>query len=56
MKQRIGIAQALMNDPELLILDEITSNLDPVGRSQIIELLKDLKKEGKTIFISTHFT
>jgi ABC-2 type transport system ATP-binding protein len=54
MKQRIGIAQALMNDPELLILDEITSNLDPVGRSQIIELLKELSKEGKTIFISTH--
>jgi len=54
MKQRIGIAQALMNDPELLILDEITSNLDPVGRNQIIELLKDLNKEGKTIFISTH--
>jgi ABC-2 type transport system ATP-binding protein len=54
MKQRIGIAQALMNDPELLILDEITSNLDPVGRSQIIELLKELNREGKTIFISTH--
>jgi ABC-2 type transport system ATP-binding protein len=54
MKQRIGIAQALMNDPELLILDEITSNLDPVGRNQIIDLLKDLNKEGKTIFISTH--
>ncbi|NHJ20157.1 MAG: ABC transporter ATP-binding protein [Candidatus Lokiarchaeota archaeon] len=54
MKQRIGIAQALMNDPELLILDEITSNLDPIGRNQMIELLKDLKKQGKTIFISTH--
>ena len=54
MKQRIGIAQALMNDPELLILDEITSNLDPVGRNQMIELLKDLKKQSKTIFISTH--
>ncbi len=54
MKQRIGIAQALMNDPELLILDEITSNLDPVGRNQMIELLKSLRKEGKTIFISTH--
>jgi ABC-2 type transport system ATP-binding protein len=54
MKQRIGIAQALMNDPELLILDEITSNLDPVGRNQMIELLKDLRQEGKTIFISTH--
>ncbi|MHA1144052.1 MAG: ABC transporter ATP-binding protein [Candidatus Helarchaeota archaeon] len=54
MKQRIGIAQALMNDPDLLILDEITSNLDPLGRSHIIDLLKQLKKEGKTIFVSTH--
>ncbi|NVM55912.1 MAG: ABC transporter ATP-binding protein [Candidatus Helarchaeota archaeon] len=54
MKQRIGIAQALMNDPELLILDEITSNLDPLGRKQMIDLLKDLRKEGKTMFISTH--
>ncbi|MHA1266586.1 MAG: ABC transporter ATP-binding protein [Candidatus Helarchaeota archaeon] len=54
MKQRIGIAQALMNDPELLILDEITSNLDPLGRMQMITLLKDLRQEGKTMFISTH--
>lgn len=54
MKQRIGIAQALMNDPQLLILDEITSNLDPLGRNQMIELLKDLRQEGKTMFISTH--
>ncbi|MBD3196400.1 MAG: ATP-binding cassette domain-containing protein [Candidatus Lokiarchaeota archaeon] len=54
MKQRIGIAQALMNDPDLLILDEITSNLDPLGRNHIISLIKDLKKEGKTILISTH--
>ncbi|MBD3197866.1 MAG: ATP-binding cassette domain-containing protein [Candidatus Lokiarchaeota archaeon] len=54
MKQRIGIAQALMNDPDLLILDEITSNLDPLGRNHIIGLIKDLKKEGKTILISTH--
>ncbi len=54
MKQRIGIAQALMNDPELLILDEITSNLDPLGRNQMIELLKDLRQEGKTMLISTH--
>lgn len=54
MKQRIGIAQALMNNPELLILDEITANLDPIGRNQIIDLLKDLRKEGKTIFVSTH--
>ncbi|MFX1313906.1 MAG: ABC transporter ATP-binding protein [Promethearchaeota archaeon] len=54
MKQRIGIAQALMNDPELLILDEITSNLDPLGRNRMIDLLKDLRQEGKTILISTH--
>ena len=54
MKQRIGIAQALMNNPDLLILDEITSNLDPIGRNQMIDLLKDLRKEGKTMFISTH--
>lgn len=54
MKQRIGIAQALMNDPELLILDEITSNLDPLGRNQMVNLLKDLRQEGKTILISTH--
>ncbi len=54
MKQRIGIAQALMNDPEILILDEITSNLDPLGRNQMIDLLKELRKEGKTMLISTH--
>jgi len=54
MKQRLGIAQALMNDPDLLILDEITSNLDPIGRNQMIELLKELRNQGKTIFISTH--
>ncbi|MDD1779430.1 MAG: ABC transporter ATP-binding protein [Candidatus Helarchaeota archaeon] len=54
MKQRIGIAQAMMNNPDLLILDEITSNLDPLGRNEMIALLKDLRKEGKTMFISTH--
>jgi len=54
MKQRIGIAQAMMNNPDLLILDEITSNLDPLGRNEMIGLLKDLRKEGKTMFISTH--
>jgi len=54
MKQRIGIAQALMNNPDLLVLDEITSNLDPMGRNEMIDLLKELRKEGKTMFISTH--
>lgn len=54
MKQRIGIAQALINDPDLLIMDEITSNLDPMGRAEMISLIKQLRKEGKTLFISTH--
>lgn len=54
MKQRIGIAQALINDPDLLILDEITSNLDPLGRNEMVDLIKDLRQQGKTIFVSTH--
>lgn len=54
MLQRIGIAQALVNDPRLLILDEPMSGLDPVGRREIRDLLLELKAEGKTIFFSTH--
>ncbi len=54
MLQRIGIAQALLSDPELLILDEPMSGLDPVGRIEIKELLLKLKRLGKTIFFSTH--
>lgn len=54
MLQRIGIAQALLADPELLILDEPMSGLDPVGRVEIKDLLLKLKKLGKTIFFSTH--
>ena len=54
MVQRLGLAQALMNDPELLILDEPTSNMDPVGRREFRELVLDLKKQGKTVFISSH--
>ena len=54
MLQRIGLAQALVNDPELLILDEPTSALDPVARVIIRELLLRLKKEGKTVFLSSH--
>lgn len=54
MMQRLGLAQALMNDPELIILDEPTDGVDPVGRRDIRELLLELKKEGKTIFINSH--
>jgi ABC-2 type transport system ATP-binding protein len=54
MRQRLGIATALMNDPDLLLLDEPYSGLDPVGRKQLRELLLDLKRQGKTIMMSSH--
>lgn len=54
MLQRIGLAQALVNDPELLILDEPTSALDPIARVIIRELLLRLKSEGKTVLLSSH--
>jgi len=54
MLQRIGLAQALVNNPELLILDEPTSALDPIARVIIRELLLRLKREGKTVFLSSH--
>lgn len=54
MLQRIGLAQALVNNPELLILDEPTNGLDPIGRLKIRKLIEKLKSEGKTIFFSSH--
>lgn len=54
MVQRIGLAQALVNDPELLILDEPTSALDPIGRVAVRELLLQARHAGKTIFLSSH--
>ena len=54
MKQRIGIAQALINDPELVILDEPTDGVDPEGRSEIREMIGELREEGRTVFINTH--
>jgi ABC-2 type transport system ATP-binding protein len=54
MLQRIGIAQALMNDPDLLILDEPTSALDPMSRVQVRQLLIDLRSRGKSVFLSSH--
>lgn len=54
MLQRIGIAQALINDPELVVLDEPMSGLDPIGRKEVRDIIMRLKDEGKTIFFSTH--
>ncbi len=54
MLQRIGIAQALIADPELIILDEPMGGLDPIGRKEIRDVIINLKKQGKTIFFSTH--
>lgn len=54
MLQRLGIAQALMNDPEILFLDEPTDGVDPVGRKEIRDLLKDLRAKGTTIFLNSH--
>lgn len=54
MVQRLGIAQALLHDPDLLILDEPMSGLDPVGRALVKQIMLDLKQQGKTVFFSTH--
>lgn len=54
MLQRVGIAQALINDPELVVLDEPMSGLDPIGRKEIRDLIMRLKESGKTIFFSSH--
>ena len=54
MQQRVGLAQALINNPDLLILDEPTSGLDPIGRMKVREIIRRLKNEGKTVFFSSH--
>jgi len=54
MQQRVGLAQALINDPDLLILDEPTSGLDPIGRMKVREIIQRLKQMGKTVFFSSH--
>jgi ABC-2 type transport system ATP-binding protein len=54
MLQRLGVAQALINNPDVIFLDEPLDGLDPLGRSEIKKLLLDLKKEGKTIFFNSH--
>jgi ABC-2 type transport system ATP-binding protein len=54
MQQRVGLAQALINNPDLLILDEPTSGLDPLGRMKVRDIIKRLQNEGKTVFFSSH--
>lgn len=54
MLQRVGLAQALINDPEIVFLDEPMSGLDPMGRREIRELIAGLRVQGKTVFMSTH--
>lgn len=54
MKQRLGIALAILHKPKLLILDEPTNGLDPVGTKELIELIKNFAKEGTTILVSSH--
>ncbi len=54
MLQRLALAQALMNNPEVVFLDEPTDGVDPVGRKEIRDLLRSLKDEGKTVFLNSH--
>ncbi len=54
MRQRIGLAQALINDPDLIILDEPTSGLDPIGTRWMKDLILELKAQGKTVLMCSH--
>jgi ABC-2 type transport system ATP-binding protein len=54
MLQRVGIAQAILHDPKFVFLDEPMSGLDPIGRREVRDLIEQLKREGKTVFFSTH--
>ncbi|MDX1932555.1 MAG: ABC transporter ATP-binding protein [Capsulimonadales bacterium] len=54
MQQRLGIAQSLLGSPDLLVLDEVSSGLDPIGRRHLRELLREIKNAGTTIFFSSH--
>jgi len=55
LRQRLGIAIALVNDPEVVFLDEPTTGLDPRARREVWEVLQGLKKKGKTVFLTTHY-
>ena len=56
MVQRLGLGQALVHDPDMYILDEPMSGLDPIGRALVKDIIRDLKQRGKTVFFSTHIT
>jgi len=56
MVQRLGLGQALVHDPDMYILDEPMSGLDPIGRALVKDIMRDLKRRGKTVFFSTHIT
>lgn len=56
MVQRLGMAQVLLHDPDICILDEPMSGLDPMGRALVKDIIRDLKARGKTVFFSTHIT
>jgi len=54
MLQRVGLAQAILHDPEVVFLDEPMSGLDPMGRREVRDLMEELRQQGKTVFFSTH--
>ncbi len=54
MMQRVGIAQAILHDPKVVFLDEPMSGLDPVGRREVRDIILELKRQGRTVFFSTH--
>jgi ABC-2 type transport system ATP-binding protein len=54
MLQRIGLAQAMLNNPELVILDEPTSGLDPVGRRLVRDIIREMREKGTTVFLNSH--
>jgi len=55
MQQRVGLAQALLNHPSLVFLDEPTSGLDPLGRYEVREIIRDLRSQGVTVFLNSHY-
>jgi ABC-2 type transport system ATP-binding protein len=55
MLQRIGLAQALLNEPELVLLDEPTSGLDPGGRRKVRDIIRELREGGTSVFLNSHF-
>ncbi|MFA5314268.1 MAG: ABC transporter ATP-binding protein [Methanomassiliicoccales archaeon] len=55
LKQRVGVAIAMVNDPEIIFLDEPTTGLDPKARREVWDIIRDLKKRGKTVILTTHY-